>query len=208
MNQKLKQKAYQVLIDKIDVETFENELYQLVEKNELKSDSLLFDFVSIDFKSDNYEKEIFNLLKNSCSDDELLSFETYFLCLKLSNSEKESIILNLINALSKLYIEKGYEYDLLYEFYKLNDGIQSLDYDYYCLTEEQIISKARLFSEKVITKFNFYKENEDWDEFLNCIIEVEVDKREAIKPSHTLIKQNESLFSSTINLLKGMLGLR
>jgi hypothetical protein len=208
MNKVLKQKAYQVLIDSLDVAEFEERLYKIVDDNELKSNSLLFDFVNIDYKLDSYKDRLLNIIKSYCSEEELLSLEVYSFCLILSTSKGEKIIFNSINSLSGLNVESDYQYDMLYEFYRLEETILGDEFYYHSLTKEEIIIKAKLFSEKVISKFNFYKEKEDWSGFLNCIIEKEEIESEVKRSSYIPIKQNESLFSSTINLLKGMLRLK
>lgn len=208
MNQELKEKAYRVLIDSLDVTVFEKYLYKLVDENELKSNSLLFDFVNIDYKSGNYNKKVAGFLKDSCTDDELLCLEIYSKSKKILKNTEDTVVLQLVESISKLNVKTEYQYDLLYNFYLLNVGTLPDSYFYYHLTKEEIIIKAKLFSEKVISKFNFYKKNEDWYGFLNCIIEKEETKNDVKISNYIPIKQNESLFSRTINLFKVMLGIK
>lgn len=177
ITQKLKQKAYQLLADKIDIEVFESFLYKLVENNEFNSKDLLFDFININYKSNDYRRRLLNLIKDNSSEKELLSLEVYSLCLTLSRSNENEVVLSAINSLSGLNSQTEYQYDILFEFYMLNDNILGDGFYYYSLTNKQVIDRAKLFSEKVISKFNSFKENEDWYGFLNCEIEVKNDDK-------------------------------
>lgn len=99
ITQELKQKTYQLLTDKIDIEVFESFLYKLVEDNEFNSEDLLFDFININYKSNDYRRRLLNLIKNNYSEEELLSLEVYSLCLMLSCSNENEVILSAINSL-------------------------------------------------------------------------------------------------------------
>ncbi|UTD14328.1 hypothetical protein HER15_02060 [Tenacibaculum mesophilum] len=102
ITQKLKQKTYQLLVDKIDIEVFESFLYKLVENNEFNSKDLLFDFININYKSNDYRRRLLNLIKDNSSEKELLNLEVYSLCLTLSRSNENEVVLSAINSLSGL----------------------------------------------------------------------------------------------------------
>ncbi|PKH52200.1 hypothetical protein CXF68_16540 [Tenacibaculum sp. Bg11-29] len=209
VNEELTQKAYQLLIDKIDVDTFEKYLYELVEISQFNSKTLIFDFVNINYKLGNYKKPLFNLLECYCSDEELLSFKIYFSCLNLLSSDTDKFILELISDLSSLWVQNDYELDMLHEFYMLNISMpSSFGDDYYHLSEAEGIAKAIMYSKEVILKFNFFKKSHDWKGFLKCIIEKEEEhKNNIIKTKYTSIEQSKSLSNKIIDLLKGILGL-
>ncbi|AZJ31655.1 hypothetical protein SAMN05444344_2392 [Tenacibaculum mesophilum] len=210
ITQKLKQKAYQLLVDKIDIEVFESFLYKLVENNEFNSKDLLFDFININYKSNDYRRRLLNLIKDNSSEKELLSLEVYSLCLTLSRSNENEVVLSAINSLSGLNSQTEYQYDILFEFYMLNDNILGDGFYYYSLTNEQVIDRAKLFSEKVISKFNSFKENEDWYGFLNCEIEVKNDDK-VLKQNNVIkevkLDENKSLIRKSIDLFKQALGV-
>ncbi|KAF9657760.1 hypothetical protein ABMY20_05270 [Tenacibaculum sp. SSH1-16] len=210
ITQKLKQKAYQLLVDKIDIEVFESFLYKLVENNEFNSKDLLFDFININYKSNDYRRRLLNLIKDNSSEKELLSLEVYSLCLTLSRSNENEVVLSAINSLSGLNSQTEYQYDILFEFYMLNDNILGDGFYYYSLTNEQVIDRAKLFSEKVISKFNSFKENEDWYGFLNCEIEVKSDDK-VLKQNNVIkevkLDENKSLIRKSIDLFKQALGV-
>ena len=165
----LKQKAYEVLINKIDIETFEGFIYKLTEKAEFSSNSLLFDIVSINYKSKNSKKELYNLIKKLFTKNELLSLNVYENCLKIIQYENIEEFDNSLKYLSDQYVESNYEYNVFYNFYRLNNEsvfISEIGYSYSEIDKEQIINNTKEYSKIVIDMFNFYKENEDWDNFL------------------------------------------
>lgn len=209
INQELKEKAYQLLRDKIDVNSFQYYLFGLVEKTELKSDSLLFELVNINYKREDYRKLLLNLLKEYCSDDELLSLNIYVLCSKLCNSKNDKMSLELINNLSSLYIQDNYDLEVLYEFYILSNEIEAFEYTYYNLTQEEIINKAKNYAVKVISKYNFYRDDDDWEGFFNYKIEREVVIKEPSKKIKYVYieQQHKSIQKKIIDLLKRVLGL-
>ncbi|MCF2875738.1 MULTISPECIES: hypothetical protein [unclassified Tenacibaculum] len=165
----LKQKAYEVLINKIDIETFEGFIYKLTEKAEFSSNSLLFDIVSINYKSKNSKKELKSLIKKLFTKNELLSLNVYENCLKIIQYENIEEFDNSLKYLSDQYVESNYEYNVFYNFYRLNNEsvfISEIGYSYSEIDKEQIIKNTKEYSKIVIDMFNFYKENEDWDNFL------------------------------------------
>ncbi|WP_299105203.1 hypothetical protein [uncultured Tenacibaculum sp.] len=209
INQELKQKALKLLTDEIDTKTFERSLYQLVGSKVVNSKTLLFDFININYKEKNHRSKLLNLIESYCSEEELLSLRVYTLCQKLSTSDNQIEILDVVNLLSDLNRQTDYQYDILYEFYMLNDNTLGDGFHYYSLTKEEVASRAKSFSKKVISEFNVYKE-EDWFGFLNCVIEKEEEKKEQVIKGYSLeVKSSEniSVFRKIGNLLKGMFGM-
>lgn len=207
-NQVLKQKAYQVLIDKVEVEAFEKYLYRLVEGGELKTKPLLYDFIDINYKSVNYKKELLSLIEDVCLEKELLSLKIYNLCLSILSFDDSIIIFKSISDLSNLFIESDYQSDLLYEFFCMNNNQISDGFDYYSLNEKQIILRAKSFSEKVIIKFNYFKTNENWNDFLNYKVEEEKKNNHKIANNNTPPFQNKNAVTKLKSFIKGILGLR
>ncbi len=212
MNKELKKKAYQFLTDVIDIEVFEKFLYQLIEKTELDTKSLLFDIVNINYKSENSKKELLNLINVLYSKEELLSLKVYERCLKITQNEVNEEFYSLIDFLSQQYIENDYEYNIFYSFYRLNDEINNIleiGSNYSIMNEDQINKNAKEYSELVIDKFNFYGENEDWIGFLTDISydNFNYAKTERQKPN-TYTSKKDNTDSSVYNIILRFLGLK
>ena len=72
----LKNKAFRLYLNKIKKYDFERDLYELVEANELKKDTLFYDLVTLNYSDINYRKNLFEILTEYSSEEELL-------CLKI-----------------------------------------------------------------------------------------------------------------------------
>ncbi len=216
MNQELKQKVYQLLIDKIDVDSFQEYLFGLVEITELKSDSLLFELVDINYKREEYKKELSNLIKGYFTEDELMSLEIYERCLSLIEIEEEKMFIEL-DELSSLYIRRDFSSELLSNFYMLNVEIDNLEIGYNLLDKEQIIKNTREYARLVIENFKTYKEKKDWNNFMNDtvfmnfnymkgdnenIVPTKIENRSFIR------KEPQSNSNKVFDFIKGILGLR
>lgn len=165
-NQELKHKAFQVLIDKIDIITFESYLYQLVQENELKSKSILFDFVNINYRLDNCRKEIFNLIQDHCSEIELLSLKIYEKCLLMCSSDKTVELFSLLDEFTSICIDVDYEYNVIYQFYIMDVQKDSLLDGFGIKNEKELIIDVKNYAKKVIDWFNQNKKDENWSKFL------------------------------------------
>ena len=137
MDKELKEQIYKVLIDKIDIKTFEKS-----------------------------KKELIKLIRNVFSKEELLSLMVYEKCLKIIQNEGYREFYNLLEYFSNQYVENDFEYNVFYGFYSLNNKGNLLEIGYNVMEEKQIIKSANEYSEFVLGKFNFHKKNEDWDNFL------------------------------------------
>ena len=210
MNQELKQQAYQVLINKIDVKVFEKSLYQLVEETELRSNSLLFNLVCINYKSKKYKKELNNIIKDYCTEEELLSLKIYENSLKAVQSTHWKEIHEIIEYFSNQYFGNEYEYDIFYVFYRLCDELDLLKSGYNTMTEDLIIKKAKEYSELVIDKFNFYKKNEDWIRFLTdtSYDDFNYSKNQEKKTNLDVFLINKEKNNKFMNFIKMILGTK
>ncbi|CAL2057869.1 hypothetical protein [Tenacibaculum sp. 190524A05c] len=220
MNQELKQKAFELLIDKIDVNTFERYLYQFVKDNELDSKSILFDFIEINYKSERWKKDLENLILDSFPKEELLSYQIYNLCLKISETKNTGVILNSLNELSSLYSEHDFDYDILYNFYIYNARGGLLEIGYHFSEEEDIISNTTKDVFKVLDLFKMYRYEGNWNRFLNEVLNKEPisvfypGKTEKLKRSSAMLSSSSSsekerdMFERILDFFKGVLGLR
>ena len=130
---------------------------------------MLFNFVCINYRSGNYKKELANLIKDFCSEDELLSLKMYEKSFVIIHSTEDKEVYSIIEYLSNQYFGNGYEYNIYYVFYRLNDESSQLESGYSEMSEALIIQKAKEYAELVLNKFDSYRENEDWSGFLTDI---------------------------------------
>jgi len=213
MDLELKHKAYQVLIDKIDVITFEEYLYKKVEEIEdFKSDSILFDFLCIDYKYENYRKEFKNLIEDSFSEEELLSLKIYEECLNISKIDDKKDIYKSLDEFYDLYISYEYNYELLYGFYLLIVEKDSIEYGYSLINEKELLIKIKKHTSKVLERFEFYREKEDWKTFLDEVIYIEPEKKmikiEVENASIEKVTSKKRFENIVLDNLKGIFGIR
>ena len=212
MDKELKKKAYQFLISEIDIETFEKFLYQLVEKIELDTKSLLFDIVNINYKSEKSKTELLSLINILYSKEELLSLKVCERCLKITQKEVNEEFYSHIDFLSQQYVENDYEYNIFYSFYRLNDEINNIleiGFSYSIINEDQINKNVKEYSELVIDKFNFYRENEDWLGFLTDISYDNFNYAKKQKETLDIYTSNKNnIGSSFYNIILKFLGLK
>ncbi len=205
-------KAYQVLIDKIDVTSFESYLYKLVEENGLNAKSLLYDFVDINYRVNDYKKHLFNFINKECSEEELDSLRIYEESLKIIEAESDEQIYLGLNFFMDLYVGSFYEYRVIYELYILYYEMEAIENVYSSLTKEGLLKKVKIYSSKVLECFVLYRDNSDWKGFLNATIEVEKEeekKKINKKPINSYnLAHNESFGTKLKSLIKGILGLR
>jgi len=177
MSQELKHRAFRVLIDSIDVSIFEEYLFDLVEKTELKSDSLLFDLLNINFKTNSYKKDLKLLIKNSFSEEELVSLNIYERCLRIKKVDNEKEIFDLIDELSSIHLEHNHTYELTHKFYHLSFWIESVENGFSTEKEKDLLSQIEKYTSKVLERFEFHKEKEEWSKFLDEVIYIEPEKK-------------------------------
>jgi len=164
---------------------FEEYLYKLVEEaSVLKSDSLLFDFLSIDYTSGSYREKLKALINVSSTQEELLSLEVYEKCIKINKVNSKEEIFILLDEFYNLYLDyyDNY-YELLYEFYLLHIEKDSIESGYSNQTEEELVDRIKKYAFKVLEMFYKYREQESWIKFLDEPIYIE--------PVKKVIKQKE-----------------
>ena len=169
MEKILKDKAFKLYLNKISLEEFEDDLYKLVEYNKLKINTFFYDLVVLNYKDLNYRKNLFDLLKKNSLEEEMLSLQIYQKCISIINSKEQKEILLIIDELASLCYETEYNYDALFCFYRLSDGISLKSEGFYFMPFEDIINEAKLFSKKMVKKFDDFKVGEGWSDFLESL---------------------------------------
>lgn len=204
--QELKQKAYQLLINKIDIMTFERYLFDLVEKTTIKSDSLLFDFVNINYHSVNYKKDFHNIIKDNYSEEELLSFEIYENCWGIIKEDDTKEVLKLLSLLSDIYYRVNAEVIIVYSFYRLNMYDCFIENEPTYTEEKDIALIAKEIAFKIVEIYNVYKESENWSGFLIESIETENEENSKMYSSIKEGKASEQkgLSSMILDSLKAL----
>ncbi|CAM1339985.1 hypothetical protein [Tenacibaculum amylolyticum] len=213
MNQEIKQKAYELLINKIDVNTFEGVIYGLVDDKIIDSKSLLFDLISINYKSESFKENLKKLVLNSYSEEELLSLKIYENCLEFLKKNGEQETFYFLQFFASLYVDNSYELDIIYQFYFLNTRYDAIENGYSLMKKDIIIRKTQEHCEKVLNWFEINREKEDWDTFLYEFIKDNVLEEETkVYARNNQIefyeKEPVSLFTATLNIIKGILGIR
>lgn len=166
MNQSLKHKAFKLYLNKVDLELFEKDIYQLAEIYNLQKNKFLYELVVLNYKNGLYKKELYRILEKYSTQIELLSLRVYEKCMSIIESVDKEEIFSLINGLSNLCIEFDYNYDVLFKFYRLDDGISIKKEGFFLISDKEIINEAKTFSRQVIENFNQFKVSENWNAFL------------------------------------------
>jgi hypothetical protein len=166
----LKYQCFKVLVDIISKTEFESNLYKLVEDVELKSDSLLFNLVTINYVSKDYKKHIELVLKSYCSEVELLAYNTCSTAQKILITNNSDDISILVTKLSYKYVETDYGDYIFYPYFILNEDLGLLQGGYGgldCSSIDEVVEKAKVLSKEVLKLFKIHKEYENWNEFLD-----------------------------------------
>lgn len=202
--QELINRAYQVLIDKIDVKNFEEFIYELVEENELKTKSLLYDLIDINYRSKKYKKELSKLIEKAISEEERISLEIYKKYLAIQNSKGKEEIYILWGGLWELHWDYTSN-EIFEDMYTISEEKMDFMSGYGNLTEVELIQKIKVYSLKILEWFYRCRKEEDWRIFLHGEekeILVESEKIENLE------KEPVSFFTTTLDIIKGILGIR
>ena len=173
----LKNKAFRLYLNKIKKYDFERDLYELVEANELKKDTLFYDLVTLNYSDINYRKNLFEILTEYSSEEELLCLKIYEKCILIKDSLSQEKTLSIIDGLAVLCNETDHQYKVLFNFYRLSDGISLQKEGFYFLPLKDVIIEAKNFSKQVIESFNSFNIAEDWNDFLETLPEEIIEEK-------------------------------
>ncbi|RZN83860.1 MAG: hypothetical protein EVB11_03825 [Winogradskyella sp.] len=154
----LKNKIYQLLIEKITVSEFENWLYNSEEiLSKLNSNAFCFDVISIDYRSSDWHEELNKLIQTNFEDDYLEIIRIRKWCSKILKSQTFTEINDVFEIVYQNF-DFDTEYSIYWEFYTLRD--------YFGLVEDGIwkvgtlIQQAKHHSNqtiKIIAKYDDFK---------------------------------------------------
>ena len=117
--------AFKVLTQQISKEEFEEEIYSDFYMDRISQDDLIYAIVTVDYRNDNWQKRLEEVIGNHLTVDPKLLLNFYFTMLQLiqlSSKEKE-VICNFVEKLANLSLKTDFEYDFLNQFYSLNEEI-------------------------------------------------------------------------------------
>ena len=125
----LKLKIYDVLIEEITISEFENWLYNSeYMKTEIKSDSLLFAVININYRLESSLKTLRNLMLENFSEEELLVFKLEYNCYNIVNSNDtknyKKFVLNIIQD-----FEFNNDLEAFWKFYYIYYSFDGYDYN-------------------------------------------------------------------------------
>lgn len=169
MKEILKNKAINLYLNKVSKEKFEIDLYNLLDNNDLKKNTFFYDLVILNYNDINYKNILFNLLKKHSSEEEMLCLKIYQKCISIINSKEQKEILSIIDELSSLCYKTEYYYDVFYSFDQLSEGISLKKGGFYCIPFKTIVNEAKLLSKELVNKFDEFKIEEDWNDFLHSL---------------------------------------
>ncbi len=124
--------AFKVLTQQTSKEEFEEEIYSDFCMDIISQDDLIYAIVTIDYKNDNWQKRLEDVIGNHLTGYPKLLLNIYFMMLQLiqlSSKEKE-VIYNVVEKLANLSLKTDFEYDFLNQFYSLNEeiGLEGIGY--------------------------------------------------------------------------------
>ncbi|CAM1356543.1 hypothetical protein [Tenacibaculum halocynthiae] len=166
INRRLKRQAYQVIIDRLDKNHFEKDLYYLAEIATIKPESLFFDLITLNFKRDNLKNDLLRILIEHTHKNELIALEIYEksrLIIELIDLEE---IFTIIEQIRKLSVENDL-IEGLYDFY--------IAYERYCFsmeigngyTEFDLLILAKKAARVAIEKYEKHDDSHGYEFFFD-----------------------------------------
>ncbi|MBU2926620.1 hypothetical protein [Winogradskyella psychrotolerans] len=158
----LKLKIFDVLVNNITIEEFENWLYnsKLLEEK-LKEDSLIFEIVNINYRLDNSMKMLKNIAYNIFDEDDFLVMKIEENCKKIVNTDDPKSIEKYV-----LNIVQDYNFDsesnVYWEFYNLHYSLDGYDYMNYSKGSiDKLNTKTIEYAKSVLNILNKCKNIEE-----------------------------------------------
>ncbi|GAA3643282.1 hypothetical protein [Flavivirga jejuensis] len=180
----LKLKIFDVLIEKITVSEFENWLYNSEEIIEnLNSNPYYFDLISINYKNEEWLKQLNNLIKEKYSEDYLIILKIEKGCLQICQSKTPYQVYQILSELIRDF-DYDTNFDILWKFYSL--------YKYYESFEGSMFNKysfekeAKFYSEQVL---RISKNCKDYEEIKQVLSRDLIPFREPVFNQTRTLKQ-------------------
>lgn len=154
---RLKKQVCQVIINKLNEECFEKELYYLAEiTGTIDTESLLYDLIAINFRSEKLREKLIEVLNKYTNEEELIAIMIYEKSKYLLEFNEEEKIFFIVNQISQLCVEHDL-FNMLIDFYAT--------YEEYCFIREvgkthsefDLIKKVKEAAREYIKRFEEYE---------------------------------------------------
>lgn len=199
----LKLKIFNVLTEKIKVTEFENWLNSSEEfMNQINSNSFYFDVVSINYKNNEWRKNLCFFITPNYSNDLLALIQTETICAKIIISKNitncYNLLFKLVSELSSDFICET-EYNVVHNFHSLYCRYDLIELGY--MTNSEFILQAKFLASLFLNKISNSK---TLDEKINILkINLKKDETSLNDSKKTLTNQKKhSLKQKTITLFK------
>ena len=186
----LKLKIFDVLVNNITIEEFENWLYnsKLLEEK-LKENSLIFEVVNINYRLDNSMKMLKNIASNIFEEDDFLVMKIEENCKKIVNTDDpkniEKYVLNIV---------QDYNFDLesnvYWEFYSLYYSFDGYDYiNYTKRSLDKLNSKTIDYAKTVLYNLRNCKNLEEKKQ----VLIMKIDSKEVLESVESVIVKTKKI---------------
>lgn len=195
-------KIFDVLTEKINVSEFENWLYNSDEfLSKIDSNSFYFDLISINYKSEGWQENIYFLIESNY--DLLALTKAINICLEIKASENTTISYNLVSELISLLsngLAHETEYLAVFDFYSLYSRYSLIEIGY--MNKSDFDSEAKYLANLLLNKIS---QTESLDKKINVLktnveenyfssrkekTKIKTAEKSTIKSSHNGKKQN------------------
>lgn len=149
--EEVKQKAIELILDIISKEDFEMMLYEKVKTEDLLKNKLLFDFVDINYRKENFKLYLLELLEASIPKEGIIIFKVYLYSTLIKDEDDLNEIYKNFNKIYKLF-DFDTEYQLLWDFYEIETRLELIEIKYE--KEENVIHNLKLLCRKVCVEFS------------------------------------------------------
>ncbi|WP_299247097.1 hypothetical protein [uncultured Aquimarina sp.] len=150
----LEQNIFNVLIDTITLEEFENFIYQDFYVDQITSNKFVYNVISINYRNKNWKNELEELICQSWATPKYLSYSIRNYCLKLVETDKSDIIFDIIEKITELNRQFDYEYGTLMQFYQFNEELGLIQSGYGGYTIDKLIEIIKTYAEKYIDLYS------------------------------------------------------
>ena len=199
MNQKdLKNKVYQILFDNISTVDFKKDFQVLNDVYKPDSDSLLYDLTHVNYDTQDYKQQLIQIISKYTTKEELISLKIYQDCMHIISTTDQKVAFGYATSLGKVYTDSENQYQITYDFHKLNEELSYIKDDLVKTKKEDVYFKIKKCARAVAEKYNLYKKNERWTTFLQTSLQI-IQHEESVKS-----KQKKAIMSHAINELANL----
>jgi len=145
---------FKLISNTITVDEFESYLYQEDVIAQIDSNELVFDLVDINYKKQDFLKEVKNVVQKHFNELDFLLIELRFNCLKIIEAESISQIEDIISKYSNLYRESDFNDETFGYFYSISNHLDFIDDEYMIYNQDQLFSNVKSFARKYLDVYD------------------------------------------------------